>query len=414
VSPEVEQSAYVFALSQVEGLSARSLQRVLKLFPSPDSLAEAPSELIHEKLGEDLSRILLIRLLDHWERAFSSAQQLVGRHLENKVVPVALTDARYPPLLKLIPDPPPLLFIRGNIETLSLADTVAIVGTRDATERGREVASRIAKYFGKSGYVIVSGLAKGIDTAAHKGALEAGARTIAVLGTALDQIYPAENRPLAERIANDSGALVTELPLGRKSFKNAFVQRDRIQSGMSLAVLPVQTDVAGGTMHTVKFAEMQGRLLFSPKPLESEQGLRQYAGIFELIRSGRTREFQGEDYQSLLALLQEHKTKLLSAEPGVAEVLVGAGEAEPVRRRTRKKASQEPQAALGFSEPTPHDAEPSVDQEAIAKIIEIARQQRLDSSVSRFDKAVSQVRKKIFGRATSKRMMPKQKTETDQ
>lgn len=412
MSPEVEQPAYVFALSQVEGLSARSLKRVLKLFPSPDSLVAAPSELIQEKLGEDLSRILLLRLLDHWDRAFSSAQQLIGRHLENKVVPVALTDARYPPLLKLIPDPPPLLFIRGNIETLSLVDTVAIVGTRDATERGREVASRVAKYFGKNGYVIVSGLAKGIDTAAHKGALEAGARTIAVLGTALDQIYPAENRPLADRIANDSGALVTELPLGRKSFRNAFVQRDRIQSGMSLAVVPVQTDIAGGTMHTVKFAEMQGRLLFSPKPLESEQGLRQYAGIFELIRTSRAREFQGEDYQSLLALLQEHKQKLLSAEPGVVEE---AGPVRNGRRKPRKKASQEPQPALGFSEPTPAaGAEPSIATEAIDRIIEVARQLGLDSSISRFDEAVFQVRKQIFGRARSKRMTPKQKAETDQ
>ena len=123
----------------------------------------------------------------------------------------------YPPLLKLIPDPPPILFVRGNLATLSMADTLAVVGTRDATELGKQVAGRIVKYFGRSGYVIVSGLAKGIDTAAHNGAVEAEARTVAVLGTALDQIYPTENRDLAERIANDSGALITELPLGRKS-----------------------------------------------------------------------------------------------------------------------------------------------------------------------------------------------------
>jgi DNA processing protein len=258
VKTDFAQSAYVLALSQVHGLGARSLARVLKFFPSPDSLIEAPSELIHEKLGEELSRIVLLRLLDHWETAFSSAQLSIGRHIENKVIPIALTDAKYPALLKLIPDPPALLFVRGDTDTLSSADTIAIVGTRDATERGREVANRIAKYFGKNGYVIVSGLAKGIDTAAHQGALEVGAKTIAVLGTALNQIYPAENRSLADRIACDSGALVTELSLGQKSFKNTFVQRDRIQSGMSLAVISVQTDITGGTMHTVNSPKLKG------------------------------------------------------------------------------------------------------------------------------------------------------------
>ena len=273
-------------LSRVEGLGPKSLIRVLNFFPVPDSLAEAPSgEVIHDKLGEELSRIVLLRLLGHWEQAYSSAQEVISRHCEKKVFPVAITDSKYPPLLKLIPDPPPILFVRGDLETLSMADTLAVVGTRDATELGKAVAGRIAKHFGKTGYVIVSGLAKGIDTAAHKGAVDAEARTVAVLGTALDQIYPAENRDLAERIANDSGALIT-------SFRNAFVQRDRIQSGMSVAVMPVQSDITGGTMHTVRFAEQHGRLLFCPKPLASEQGQHQYAGISELIRTGRAREFR--------------------------------------------------------------------------------------------------------------------------
>jgi DNA processing protein len=409
VNAELEQSAYVLALSQVEGLGARSLLRILKIFPHPDSLVEAPSELIHDKLGEELSRIVLLRLLGHWERAFSSAQQLISRHIEEKVTPVAITDSTYPPLLKLIPDPPALLFVRGNLEALSSADTVAVVGTRNATERGKEVASRVAKYFGKSGYVVVSGLAKGIDTAAHKGALEVGAKTVAVLGTALDQIYPAENRALAERIVSDSGALITELPLGRKSFKNAFVQRDRIQSGMSLAVMPVQSDISGGTMHTVKFAEMQGRLLFCPKPLASEQGRKQYAGIFELIRTQRAREFQAEDYESLLALLQEHKRKLLSAEPGAVEVPVGESKVETApegRRRVRKKASPKQQVALGFAETEPYTRPPLTDEE-VDKMVEAVRQLGLDSNASRFDEAVSHVRKKIFGRRKSKRVASK-------
>jgi DNA processing protein len=384
------------------------LLRVLRLFPSPDSLLGAPWELIQENLGEELAQIVLSRLLDQWDSAISAAQQLIGQHLEKNVVPVALTDPTYPPLLALIPDPAPLLFARGNIDTLASADSVAIVGTRDATERGKEVASRIAKYFGKSGYVIVSGLAKGIDTAAHSGAIEAGAKTVAVLGTALDQIYPAENRPLADRIADDCGVLVTELPLGRKSSRNAFVLRDRIQSGMSLAVIPVQTDIAGGTMHTVKFAEAQGRLLFCPKPLESEQGLKQYTGIFELIQTNRAREFQGEDYESLLMLLQEHKKKLLSAEPSLVEAPVEIKEAGPVRKgrgKKRKKISHELQAALEFAGPPP-DALPSFTEKDIDRMVEAVRQLGLDSSVVQFDEAVSRIRKRIFGRKKPKRSPP--------
>jgi DNA processing protein len=405
MNPEVEQAAYVLALSQVEGLGVRSLPRVLKFFPTPNSLVEASSELIHENLGENLSRIVRLRLLDRWEQSLSSSQQSIALHLERKVVPIPFTDAKYPCLLKLIPDPPPLLYVKGDVESISSPDSIAIVGTRSATERGKEVANRVAKYFGKNGYVIVSGLAKGIDTAAHKGAIDSGAKTVAVLGTPLDQIYPAENRALADRIANDSGALITELPLGRQSFRNAFVQRDRIQSGMSLAVIPVQTDVAGGTMHTVRYAEAQGRLLLCPKPLESEQDLKQYAGISELIRSSRAREFRGEDYESLLELFQEHKKKLLSLEAHVpeAKATTETPAVQEKPRRKRKKPAQQPQTALGFVEPQP-DVALSISEEDLEKMVQTARQLGLDSNARKFDKVVSQIREKLFGpRRSSKR-----------
>jgi DNA processing protein len=412
VSPEMTQPAYVFALSRVEGLGPKSLLRVLNFFPGPDSLAEATSEVIHDKLGEELSRILLLRLLGHWESAYSSAQEVISRHLEKKVVPVAITDSKYPPLLKLIPDPPPILFVRGNLETLSMPDTLAVVGTREATELGKQIAGRIAKHFGKSGYVIVSGLAKGIDTAAHKGAVEAEARTVAVLGTALDQIYPAENRNLAERIANDSGALITELPLGRKSFRNAFVQRDRIQSGMSLAVMPVQSDITGGTMHTVRFAEQHGRLLFCPKPLASEQGLHQYAGISELIRTGRAREFQSEDYESLLTLLQDHKRKLLSGEVVVTKPPAAAEKPEPqveAPPKERREVLSKRQSALGFAEEveeTIKDVVPPLTEEEFKKLVETVRGLGLHENVKRFNDAVAQLRKRLFKRKRTKTKSP--------
>ncbi|MCI0724770.1 MAG: DNA-protecting protein DprA [Acidobacteria bacterium] len=405
---ETEQSAYVFTLSQVEGIGFRSLLQILKVFPHAESLVGATSQEIADKLGKNLSNVVLHRALGHWERAFSSATEQMLCHLDQNVVPIAITCREYPPLLRLIPDPPPLLFVRGSLEVLSSIDTVAIIGTRDATRRGREVARRVATSFGKMGYVIISGLAKGIDTAGHEGALEGGARTVAVLGTALDQIYPSENRGLADRIASDSGALVTELPLGKKSFRNAFVQRDRIQSGMSLAVVPVQTDITGGTMHTVKFAETHGRLLFCPKPLADEQGLKQYRGILELVQTQRAREFQAEDYTSLHALLQEHKRNLLI---DFAAVELQARKDVPkavtkARRRERKKAPVKRQPALKFPE---LESDTSAQLTAhLDEIVETVRKLGLDSDPSRFDKAMAYVHEKIFGRRKSKRVAPKQ------
>jgi DNA processing protein len=409
VIPHVTEPAYVYALNQVEGIRLDALLFILNRFPTRDSLLEATSEMICDKLGEELSRIVLIRLLDHWEIAYSAAQNIVERHLEKNVVPVAITEPTYPPLLKLIPDPPPLLFVKGDLETLSSANTVAIVGTRDATDGGKEVARRVAKFFGKNGYVIVSGLAKGIDTAAHAASIDEQAKTVAVLGTPLDQIYPAENKSLAECIATQSGALATELELGRKSFRNAFVRRDRIQSGMSLAVIPVQTDIHGGTMHTVNFAEIQGRLLFCPKPLASEHGLKQYAGVSELIRSHKAREFQAEDYESLVELLAQCKEKLLSIDLSPIGLPMGVGAPEVARvghAKERKTALEIVQPTLGFVEPTSELEQPVSDDE-IERLVEAIHQIGLDVSRRRFNEAVTQVRKRLFGRGK-----PKSKTTT--
>lgn len=397
-------------LHQAQGIGPRSIVRILKSFPDADSLTKAGNDVLRDALGKEVSTLVQRNLLAQWQNMLAKATDVVQDHIGKKIIPLPITDSRYPPLLRLISDPPPILFVRGRIETLSLIDTVAIVGTRDATEKGKEVTARIAKHFGKNGYVVVSGLAKGIDTAAHEAALDAGAKTVAVLGTALDQIYPAGNRPLADRIADDSGALISELPLRKKSLRNAFVQRDRIQSGMSLAVIPIQTDIEGGTMHTVRFAEVQNRLLFCPKPLAIESHLKQYAGIVELIRTHRAIEFQAEDYGSLQGFLLERKRKLLSSAEVIAEVpvetaslsKVGDGLPGPEDKKTSKKKSQR---ALEFADATLERF--TANQEDVEKIIDLVRQVKLDERF-RFDETMKAVRKQLFG--TEKRQ-PK-KTES--
>jgi DNA processing protein len=212
-----------------------------------------------------------------------------------------------------------MLYVRGDASLLSLTDTVAVVGTRDPTDYGVKTAHRIADSLARSGYVIVSGLARGIDTAAHTAALEADGRTIAVLGTPLNEIYPAENKGLAKRIADQSGLLVSEIPLGKSSSKLAFVRRDRIQSGLSLAVFAIQTDLNGGTMHTVTYAEKQGRLIFCPTPTSEDVSAKQNAGIMHLIRSGRAHQFD-DPSRGVLRLLKRQKKVLLQNRPSTKRV----------------------------------------------------------------------------------------------
>lgn len=167
----------------------------------------------------------------------------------------------YPSLLINIPDPPPVLYVKG--EMLSRDEwALAVVGTRRSTVYGREATRALVNGLAAGGVTIVSGLARGIDTHAHEIALDAGGRTIAVLGSGVDIIYPAQNRKLAERVV-ENGALVSEYPLGTKPEGGNFPRRNRIISGLSLGVLVVEGSKRSGAMITADFAAEQGREIFS-------------------------------------------------------------------------------------------------------------------------------------------------------
>ena len=166
----------------------------------------------------------------------------------------------YPPRLKEISDPPPLLFLRGKILPAD-ERSVAVVGTRRATAYGREAAASLTRDLARNGVTIVSGLARGIDAIAHRAALEAGGRTIAVFGSGLDVVYPAEHAKLAREI-EESGALSSEHPLGTKPTARHFPLRNRLISGMSLGTLVVEAPKDSGAMWTVRHALEQDREVF--------------------------------------------------------------------------------------------------------------------------------------------------------
>lgn len=172
-------------------------------------------------------------------------------------------DPRFPVHLKLIPDPPLVLYVKGDARKLAAPFSIAIIGTREPTEWGRKFAHESASQAARHNVTVVSGLAKGCDVEAHLGTLDEGGTTIAVLAHGVDITYPAAHRPVAQSIVEGGGALVSEYPPGERAQAGYFVDRDRIQSGLSTWILVVETDVKGGTMHTVEFAKQQGRRIYA-------------------------------------------------------------------------------------------------------------------------------------------------------
>jgi DNA processing protein len=238
-APVTEPSAaYALSLLRLRGIGRRTVVALLGRFGDEAALRGASEADLLSVAGKRAAQPLLDGLASDWDRAREWADIEVARHEKAGVKVVPFGSATYPPLLAVSPDPPALLYVLGSVDALSALLTVAVVGTRQPTMRGREIARRVARRFAETGAVVVSGLAAGIDTAGHEGALETG-RTVAVLGTAIDVVYPAENRTLARRI-EQAGALVSEYPMGYVSRSSAFAERDRIQAGLSLAVVCVR------------------------------------------------------------------------------------------------------------------------------------------------------------------------------
>ena len=234
-----------------------------------------------------------------------------GRHI------VTMADPFYPPLLREIPDPPPLLFVTGKLESL-LVPQIAIVGSRRCSMDGREVAMGFAADLARRGLSVCSGLALGIDSAAHGAAVKAGGVTVAVQGTGADSVYPKANLPLAGNI-QERGALISELPLGSSAQAAHFPRRNRIISGMSLGVIVVEAALQSGSLITARLAMEQNREVFAVPGSVRNQLSR---GTHRLIRDGVTLlETSDQALEQLGSLLEGH---LVALEQSSAEGL-GSG-----------------------------------------------------------------------------------------
>ena len=210
-------------------------------------------------------------------------------------------DDEFPDLLRQIPDPPLLLYVHGDANLLQLP-ALAIVGSRNPTAGGERNAFEFARHLATLGFTIVSGLAQGIDTAAHRGALAAGGNTIAFLGHGIDRVYPASNKALAHEIAA-RGALISEFPLGMHPGKELFPQRNRLISGISLGTLVVEAAQRSGSLITARLAAEQGREVFAlPGSIHNPLA----RGCHQLIRQGAKLVETADDIVSELAPLVGH------------------------------------------------------------------------------------------------------------
>jgi len=251
-----EDVIYWLALRMTPGLGTRKAGRLIEVFRTPKAIFRASrSELEASGLSPAVAQSVASGC------AFDDAADQQQRMLQAGAALVPVTDPRYPALLREIFDAPPILYARGRFELLD-GVKLGIVGTRRPTAYGNAAAGRLAKDLAVAGMTIVSGMARGIDTAAHKAVLEVGGDTIAVYGSGLDQIYPAENRKLAEEIAS-KGLILSEFPMGAPPYPQNFPVRNRIISGMSVGVLVVEGSEYSGSAITAKLAAEHNREVFA-------------------------------------------------------------------------------------------------------------------------------------------------------
>jgi DNA processing protein len=251
-----ETELHWLALRMTPGLGTRTAGQLIGTFKTPQAVFRASrSELEAAGVSSGLAQSIASGC------AFDDAVTQQQKLAEAGATVVPLTDPRYPARLKEIFDPPPLLFARGRVELMREL-MLGIVGTRRPTAYGTAAAGRLAKDLAGAGLVIVSGMARGIDTAAHRAALEAGGGTAAVFGCGVDEVYPSENRKLAEQLARE-GLILSEFPMATPPYPQNFPIRNRIIAGMSVGVLVVEGGEYSGSAITAKLAAEQNREVFA-------------------------------------------------------------------------------------------------------------------------------------------------------
>ncbi len=302
----------IYALSLIKGLGKKSIFNLINSGVTVSELVSLDNEQLSKHIKgagkEAATEAIQVHFIRYQEKAANDLKEMT----DSGVNVITFVDPEYPFLFKGIVDPPLFLFALGNLALLNYKKSIAIIGTRECSDFGKQIAFNTSKYFAENGFNIVSGLASGIDTAGHKGALDIGGKTTAVV-TDIKKIYPHENKRLAEEILLNEGLLFAENPPGTYAHRGLFVSRDRLQSALSLGVFPIETDIKGGTMHTVRFSEEQGRPLFCPDLSHIPNYPNNFAkskGVIELIRTKRAKAYTKSNYEEISVLLKKSEQSL--------------------------------------------------------------------------------------------------------
>ncbi len=317
---------YWIALNMISNLVPSKFRTLLDHFTSPRTIWEAPREVLTQIPGFEGS----VETFCHHRAEIDVEQELQAIEALGLSI-LTLVDESYPKLLRALPAPPPVLYLQGDYrEKDQLA--IAIVGTRRPSAYGRMVAEKVAKELGERGITIVSGLALGIDTAAHRAALDCGARTLGVLGSGFGQLYPRENVRLMKKIAQ-SGAVLSEFPINTPPDRWTFPRRNRIISGLARGTVVVEAPERSGALITAKLAVEQGREVFAvPGPITGETS----RGTHRLIQQGAKLITSVDDileeFGDLQLTLQPQKTKPAAAPPlsALETHVLGILEYEPI------------------------------------------------------------------------------------
>ncbi|HDS16864.1 MAG TPA: DNA-protecting protein DprA [Proteobacteria bacterium] len=267
---------YWLALTLVPGLGALGIARAWRGLGSAAAIIQAPESIL-QNYGIRPAAACAMASFSDWRRVAAIRSQVAG--LGGEII--ALDDPRYPEPLARIVDPPSVLYLKGSVACLSLPG-IAVVGARQASALGRHFAFSLSSRLASQGLAVVSGLALGVDGAAHEGSLQGGGPTLAVLGTGLDLVYPAVHRHLSARIT-ENGALLTEFPPGTVPNKGNFPRRNRLVSGLACGVVVVEAGERSGSLITARLALEQGREVFAvPGP----PGMPGSRGVNRLLKDG--------------------------------------------------------------------------------------------------------------------------------
>ena len=366
-------------LNLIQGVGLKTVQILRDVFGSAEKALQAtPDEL---KKNNQLSPTVC-DLLTHKPVLYPIERELELIHKYGCQV-ITLYDAAYPPHLKQIDTPPLVLYIKGELVPED-ALSISFVGSRNAKDYGRKVSYRLSYQLAQRGLTVVSGLARGIDTAAHRGAFEAGGRTIAVMGNGLSLIYPATNKDLAEKIT-ESGALISEFPMGAKPKPRNFPRRNRIISGLTLGTVVVEASNRSGALITARLAGEQGREVFAvPGEIFSELS----TGTHKLINNGAKLINTVDDLLNelppyVLSQVQSEVSPVpdMETEP-TQEASVEKSPAEPISPQPSREAQQPVPA------PPPPDLTP--DEKTIFDAIEMPSS-HIDTIVRTTQLPISQV-----------------------